>query len=863
MGKENRKRIVCYILSFSIPVFMMLVISLIYGFYPFGKTSILIADMRYQFVDYYGYLKYIFFGNDDFAYNFSKTFGGDMLGFSSYYLNSIPNLLLLLFPNEYLPAGILVMATLMIGLCGLTFNILLDRLYSTRWASLIFSTAYAFMGFLMAYFNCVHYFFNIMLLPLIILGLCNIIQTGKISILYIITLFLSIFSNYYMGYMTCLFSVIFFLYYVLIHTESIKKLGKYRNAFFNYVIASCTAAALSAFTLIPVLFSLNGQKGGVSDAKLSLSIKFHMRDVFSGLYTSAFHGNISDGLPVIYCGVSTVVFAILLLVNKKISRRERITSTVALASIQICFYIHALDTIWHGFNEPIGFPYRDSFFFSFLLLFIAYRGFLSTANGLQLYQGVTCLLAFLAYSVYMLLSKNEYVGRDQIVLTGTIILVTLFFMYGFRNKKEYVIPMIVGLFLLQGADLMYNGYTSIGGYFQDMESNPESHSFEEYYNYIVTNKEILGKIAEQDPGFYRIEKLYRRSHNDAMMFGYNGLSHFSSCETDQAKNFMQTLGFRNNKNWAYYGAGSTTFADIFMGVKYLLSQYDETPKPYEQQQIGDLFVYKNPYALPIAFGMKNSVRALAPEKYNVFSYQNAIAGAFTDQKYQIYRPVYLASTELVNVEQNENSYKKIDTTQEAYISYHLIANSSDFIFMYFYAPRLQNTTIWVDDLEKEGYFTEYGWSIREVGYFGRGEEVEVRVYLDQDEIEISKALFYYEDKNELARWYEESKTAGVPLQKITSSHLSAEMDCPEDEMLVMTIPYDTSWKIKIDGKEVKQEKVMKGITGISVKAGKHTLDMTYHPKGFKEGVLLSIGAAVFLILLIFFNRKKQVSPTTR
>ena len=123
-----------------------------------------------------------------------------MLGFSSYYLNSLPNLILLLFPNEYLPAGILLMATLMIGCSGLTFNILLDNLFSTRWASLIFSTAYAFMGFMLAYFNCVHYFFNICLLPLIILGLCNMIRTGKISLLYTVSLFLSIFSNYYIGY---------------------------------------------------------------------------------------------------------------------------------------------------------------------------------------------------------------------------------------------------------------------------------------------------------------------------------------------------------------------------------------------------------------------------------------------------------------------------------------------------------------------------------------------------------------------------------------------------------------------------------------------------------------------------------------
>lgn len=856
--KRNRKKIACYLLAFFIPIMMMLIISLIYGFYPFGQTSILMADMRYQFVDYFGYLKYIFFGNDTFAYNFSKTFGGDMLGFSSYYLNSLPNLILLLFPNEYLPAGILLMATLMIGCSGLTFNILLDKLFSTRWASLIFSTAYAFMGFMLAYFNCVHYFFNIMLLPLIILGLCNMIRTGKISILYIITLFLSIFTNYYMGYMTCLFSVIFFLYYIAVEAESFKKLKEYKNAFFSYVIASCTAAALSAFTLIPVLFSLVGQKSGVGEADLSLSKNFNMIDVFSGLYTSAFHGNISDGLPIIYCGVSTVVFVILFLVNKKVGKRERIVSTLALAAVLVCFYINALNIIWHGFNAPIGFPYRDSFFFSFLLLFIAYKGFLSTANGLGLYQGVICVIAYLGYSAYMVLSHNAYVGRDQIVLTGTVIVVVLFFLYGFRNKKEYVIPLIAGLFLLQGADLLYNGYVSIGGYFKDLAENPQDYSFNEYYQFVVQNREILQKIDAEDPGFYRIEKMYRRSLNDAMLFGYNGLSHFSSCETDQVKNFMETLGFRNNENWAYYGHGSTSFADIFMGVRYLLSQYDETPKPYECDfVIHDKYVYHNPYAMPLAFGMSGYVRALAPERYNMFTYQNAIAGAFKNQKYQIYRPVYVSSVDMVNATQDGNSFRKTDPSQEAYVSYHLIANSKDFIYMYFYAPDLQDTTMVINDLEKEPYFTQYGWSIREVGHFDRGEEVEVRVYLDQDEIKIGKALFYYENKEELARWYEDSNDLGVPLQKITSSHLVGETDFPEDEMLVMTIPYETAWKIRIDGKEVRQEKVMKGLMAVPVQAGKHSIDMRYIPKGLFGGAFVSVIALIFLLTLVIYNRKKQ------
>ena len=861
---EKNKKITCYILSFLIPVLFMLIISVAYGFYPFGDTSILMADMRYQFVDYYGYLKTIFFGENDFFYTFSKTFGGDMMGFSAYYLFSLPNLFLLLFPNEYLPAGILFMAILLIGASGLTFNIMLTQLYTTRWASLIFSTAYSFMGFFLAYFNCTHYFFNIMLLPLIILGLCRIIETGSINILYIVTLFLSVFTNYYIGYMTCLFTVIFFLYYVINRAEGFKGLLEYKYSLLSYILSSCIAGALSAFTLIPVLFSLVGQKSGVSEAYLALSRNFHIRDVFSGLYSTAFHGNISDGLPIIYCGTCTVVFALLFLVNKKISRKERIVSALALLAMLICFYINALNIIWHGFNAPIGFPYRNSFFFSFLMIFISYKGFLSISKSLDMYQGVICIIIFFIYSAYLLMTHNEYVGRDQVVLTGCIVVVALFFLYGFRNKKEYVIPLILGLFLLQSADLLYNGYISIGGYFEDLEENPQYYSFDEFYDFVTKNRDIISEINENDDEFFRIEKMYRRSNNDAMLLGYNGLSHFSSCETEQVKNFMESMGFRNNKNWAQYCEGSTSFADSFMGVKYLLSQYDEISRPYERiNQSEGKFVFKNHYALPLIFNMKESAQELSPNNYNMFSYQNAIADSFTDGEYDIYRPVYLDKEELVNVEKNGNEYSKIDNAQEAYVSYHLITNCSDFIYTYFYGPEYQNTRMVINGLEKEPYFTEYGWSIRVAGYYDRGENVEVRLYLDQDSIKIDKALFYYENVDELDRWYSDVKSNTGTLRKITSSNLVGEIDSNDGELIVMTIPYESGWTIKVDGVKTTPIKIMNGLLAIKAGKGKHQIEMNYFPQGLKEGVIISVLALGLLFAVCILNKKKDLKKTTR
>ena len=81
---------------------MLIVISVISGMYPFGERTILISDMNKQFNDYYAYFKTIVTGENNLIYTFSKTLGGDMVGFSAYYLQN-PFLFLLLHKPKRKP----------------------------------------------------------------------------------------------------------------------------------------------------------------------------------------------------------------------------------------------------------------------------------------------------------------------------------------------------------------------------------------------------------------------------------------------------------------------------------------------------------------------------------------------------------------------------------------------------------------------------------------------------------------------------------------------------------------------------------------------------------------------------------------
>ena len=89
----------------------------------------------------------------------------------------------------------------------------------------------------------------------------------------------------------------------------------------------------------------------------------------------------------------------------------------------------------------------------------------------------------------------------------------------------------------------------------------------------------LRAVQAQDGAFYRMEKDFQygyeqndflyRSRNDAMLLGYNGISHYSSSDKLAVKAWWSALGFRNcvQGGGAYYYTGSTNFAASLLGAE--------------------------------------------------------------------------------------------------------------------------------------------------------------------------------------------------------------------------------------------------------------------------------------------------------
>ncbi|MBR2078860.1 MAG: YfhO family protein, partial [Clostridia bacterium] len=209
MKSESRKTNSLILLySFTVP---MLTVLLCYAFKelaPFGPRSIISMD---GFSQYYPMLMNMTEAvkKGELFYSFSGALGFNLWAQNAYYTNSPLWLILYLVPHSLQAVTIDLIVVLKIALAGLFFAIRLvktgkEENYRKRFfVYTAFSVCYALSGYMLAFINQLMWTDVIVLLPLVILGLEKLFKEGK-TVLYIFTLFLSIWSCFYISYMVCL-----------------------------------------------------------------------------------------------------------------------------------------------------------------------------------------------------------------------------------------------------------------------------------------------------------------------------------------------------------------------------------------------------------------------------------------------------------------------------------------------------------------------------------------------------------------------------------------------------------------------------------------------------------------------------------
>ena len=637
-----------------IPAVLFFLIYLVRGLYPFGNGTVLVLDLNGQYVYFFEALRNAVLDGGSLLYSWSRALGGEFLGMYAYYIASPLSYLICLFPADKVQEFLLVMFMIKAALCGGTMAFYLHKhsMTKNKLTIITFSVLYAMSAYCVVQQNNTMWIDAVMWLPLVAYGVEQIIKYGKYKVF--VTFFaLTLASNFYIGYMCCIFVLLYFFFFHLAYKENNVNNPRLEEHHFGKSLVrmgfySILAIGIAAVIVLGAYYSLQFGKNEFTDPSWEIKLRFDFFDLFFKMLPSSYDTVRIDGLPFIYCGLLTVVLAPLFFCSKKFTLREKIVSGVFLLIFILSFMISSVDLVWHGFQKPQWLNNRYSFMFCFFLIFLAFRAFEVIEEFSA--KSLACVSAFILFFVVILQNFSEEYKAKLVALSygpneedfmvhdfATILLtvVCLIFYISIiaamaRAKNKHLVACI--LLCVISVEVFLSGLCNIA----DLDKDVGYTTYQKYNEFQTLYRPVTETLTEEyDTSFYRFEKTYHRKYNDNMALQIRGLSNSTSTLNKSTVNFLRMMGYYSQSHKSQYKGGNVV-GDSLLGLKYIISESDlshiygdpvlseadyaeymgmtveELSKAtfsdeYKDLSSNDINVYLNKFALSLAFAADDAV----------------------------------------------------------------------------------------------------------------------------------------------------------------------------------------------------------------------------------------------------------------
>ncbi len=472
-----------------------------------------------------------------------------------------------------------------------------------------------------------------------------------------------------------------------------------------------------------------------------------------------------------------------------------------------------------------------------------------------------CIIA----SIVTLNLDMEFIDHDivklDIVLETVFVILLILTKKNFKEstgritkflKKNYLKFIMFIILAVNTANLVCNATYSM-----DIIRN-EASTVEQFTYATIINlyDRIIDSLKNYDEGLYRTLNNGEITSNDALTFGYNGLSYSSSTYSKSLHLFLEKFGLSQYHVKVYYEK-TTKVVDMIFGIKYFISipgrvTYKDYELAYEEKYIEtNSKIYINPYSLSLGYAVNKNIFNTNLENNNTFELQNELLQNMTNLDEKVYKQ------HEGNITETKLTFKE-DETEYTNVTYEFEAESADNIYIYLFGDSDEKLKIYINGEEQPVVSKIENNKLIDIGKRNAGEKIRVEIQ-SEGEINIENMYLYYEDEEALSKHYEVLSAGQVNLEKVNNHKYQGTINVSNDEQYIMfTIPYDEGWEITVDGEKVEVEPVLGELISIKVDSGEHEICLEYRINGIETGLILTFaGIVLFLIILIKSKKVKN------
>ncbi|MCR5652473.1 MAG: YfhO family protein [Ruminococcus sp.] len=806
-----------------------------------------------------------------------------------------------------------------IGCAGGFFAIFARYVFKRNDLSLVvFGTCFALSAFFMGYYWCYIWLDTAALTPLVTMGLVALMRERKYRT-YIIALAVSILANYYVGLFTCIFMVLCFIGYNIIEFKGIKVLLK---NFARIAICSVIALMMTMFLMLPAFFGLQNTHAAGSSFPTSYAINLpEITYSFTSFWDAVLktldglrhvYGNTlafikpnavdSAGMPNIACGVLALVMSLLFFVSRQIKLREKLFCGGLLLFLGLSFVIRQLDYMWHGFHFTNMIPYRFSYLVSFVIVVMAFRAFhiIHKTGVLDI-----ILTALLTLGLFLLsydlnpdydFGSGDNMVKIRIVLYSAIIagiIITLLLLYStYIIHKSVMTIIFAAIIIVQGSITAYIGVSA--------SQTTSTYDYPRGGQNTATVVKYMNEKEENTPELWRAEFTSTQTLCDSALNGFNGISMFNSMTNENITKFAENfglMGWLSGNRYTY--AESSPVTNLFMNLKYVITRdgnYNNNQYLTQETAAGNVKLLKNKSYIPMGFmtdaNLLNYNGQDAEDSYNPFDNQNDFFKRATGVNKNVYEKVQVATQSHTDYNKfhvnlpyegayGNYSFNSIDSSVKPHLHWNYTAPKSGYYYAYTQISNADNLTVYKNGSLRDGTSSFYIKRpyIMAIGYYDKGDTISVHCELEQNASGNAHIYVNYFNDKVYEEGFNVLKQNTMTTTKLTGSSMEGTIKADKDGLFYTSIPYEAGkkendkligklfgsnsegWQAYVDGEKVNITPVANALVAFKLTKGQHSIKLSYLPKGFIKGMIItSVAILLFALytLFLFLWRKKKL-----
>lgn len=698
-------------------------------------------------------------------------------------------------------------------------------------------------------------------LCLALIGVDRYFEQEK-SGLFIISVFLMIMTSFYFSIGGMLSLVLYGLHRYFEQREGNRvTVRSFLREGLCFVRSMILAVLMSGFFLVPTALALTG---GRSKEQNTSFASFFIPQITVERFAYSIYG----------IGLTTLVITVLLtgLLYRKVYEKVLTYGCVIVLVIPVFAYL------LNG-----GLYIRDKVFIPFLpLLCYLISIYLEKCRKREL-SFIAGMIPYIITTIFVYMARNQFASKGigesiwKALLAESILFLICYVLYcamkrHYKEMKEILMLALPSVICL--AVTMNTFY----------QMKPDRYVSRKLYRDVVgeQNRQAVKEALKDDDGYYRTEQMGSDDENAADLnriwdVEQNITSIYSSAYNSDYQTFRQkTFGLEEPfRNGMMQSVSKNPVFQRMMGVRYIVSDSD-VPGYTLVKKCGTTGIYQNKDAAPVMYATD---RVMTEEEYKKLAFpynqtvllEYAVVGGHTESEDQnimtAYQPVSLKKADTqdgwkIHAKKMKKTTFSIQQVQQKTAQEKKQENRVLFLkFRVDNAHPNKDVAVWINGIRNKlsakdhVYYNEnktftYAVPLKD------GED-NISVTFGKGKYQLSQVQAYLGSLPERSETLYQSEVQ-VDKKQTKDNVIQGMIQVKNNGWFITSIPYDTHFKMYIDGKETKIQKVNMAFLGCKIRRGKHEVKIIYHAPGTTTGKVLSlIGIAGFLLVLVQEKRKQK------